>query len=263
MAIVDTITLTDLCQRAMRSINALGQAQTFAPGDLQVCAEAANDMLDAWAAQRLTVFQTLRHVYALTTGKGGPTNPYTIGSGGDFDQFRPLWIPNANVRVSNSSGDPYEIALAVLNQGEYAAIAMKTLTNSIPTCLWFNGRYNETGANAGLGEIFLWMIPNGQQTLSLVLYTPTPLTSFADLTSEYSFPPGYREALRYQLALRLATEFGRPVSPELATLATQTFAVIERPNADVGKLRSDFMGMGRSTGLYDWRTGSSSRRGIY
>jgi hypothetical protein len=90
---------------------------------------------------------------------------------------------------------------------------------------------------------------------------PTPLTQFADLTTtDYTFPPGYAEALRYQLALRLAVEFGRPVSEELLALATATFGIIKRPNARAPLLRVDRGMAGQSGGFYDWRLGTMERR---
>lgn len=259
---------SELCTKALRTIGVVGQATKATPYDLDTAFETANEMLDGWAAVRLTIFQNLRYSYPLTPGRGGPftgsgTGPYTIGPGGDFDQVRPLWIPNAELEITNTQPNPYEIPLYVMGEDEWARVSIKSLASSLANSLYYNGRFDTHGVGTGLGEIYLWPVPNGAQSVALVLYSPVPLTEFADLNAtDYFFPPGYKEALKWQLALRLCDPFGRPATPTLTDMATKTFAVIQRPNVHMPILQSD-IGQGRTTGLYDWRTGSSSRRGIY
>jgi hypothetical protein len=59
------------------------------------------------------------------------------------------------------------------------------------------------------------------------------VANFADLTTVYTFPDGYDDALVYNLAVRLAPEFGVGASINLAEvrrLAAETFANIKRIN---------------------------------
>jgi hypothetical protein len=85
------------------------------------------------------------------------------------------------------------------------------------------------------------------------LYVPTALTQFADLTTAYTFPPGYEEALRYQLSLRLAQEFGAEITGALATLASDSLANIKRVNISQETLGID-PALSASGGKYNWRT---------
>ncbi len=244
-----------LIAKAYRSILVLRPGDVLTPAQAQVGFEALNDLLDAWAAIRLTIFQTTRLVYPLIAGKGTPDNPYTIGPGGDFDQARPLWIPNARILI-HTTDPPFEAPCAVYTNDQWASLGIKTLASALVQGIYYDTTFPSSGASLGLGTIMVYPIPTGALPLSLVLYTPIPLTTFADLnTTPYSFPPGYAEALRYQLALRLASEAGVPVPPIVAEMATVTFAVVQRPNVRMPALRTD-VPVGRGAlGLYNWRLG--------
>lgn len=253
-----------LGQKALRTIGALGQGVPASPNDMQVAFEAANDMIDAWAAVRLTIFQNLRYVFPIITGKGAPLTPYTIGVGGDFDIARPLWISDAMENLLTST-PALEIPLEILSYDEYANIAMKDMGSAMATALFYNGKFDTAGPDVGLGEIFLYPVPNGQNSLELVLYIPSPMRGFADIdTTEYSFPPGYAEAIRYSLAKRLSGEFRMPLTSENEQLVVDTFAVIQRPNGPVPTLSTDYGLSGRATGMWNWRLGvNTTRRGNY
>lgn len=253
---------TELARKALRTINAAPRAGEVSPEDLNIAFEAANDMLDAWAAKRLTIFQVQRKVYPGVTGKGSPSNPYTIGPGGDFDQPRPLWIPNAECQV-NTTTPPFEFPLNILKDDDWARTSIKALASSLPSDLYYDYRFPVTGIDTGLGQIYLYPVPNGGQPISIVLYTPLALARFADRDiTDYTFPPGYAEALRYQLAIRLAIELGYEQPQDLKDMAATTFGVIQRPNARIPVLRSD-QGMAGMAGggFYNWRLGTMTRRG--
>jgi hypothetical protein len=254
------VTANNLTAKALQVIGLLAPGEVLKAEDAQLGFDTLADMIDGWAAVRLTIFQTGRTVFPLTGGKGGPLNPYTIGPGGNFNQSRPLWIPNGSIQVATTN-PPFEYPLGISDDDEYARTSIKALTSPLPRDLYFDAAFPTSGASAGLGNIILFPIPDGTLPLSLVLYTPLPLTAFADQNiTNYSFPPGYAEALKYQLALRLTTAFGIPLDPVIADLAKRTFGVIQRPNAKIGKLRCDSAIAGHG-GYYDWRTGTSRRRG--
>lgn len=255
------IKFADLARKAYRSINAVQLGGVITPAQLDVAFEAANDMLDAWAAQRLTIVHVQSRTYPLTAGKGGKSSPYTIGPGGNFDQPRPLWIPNAEVLVLSSVPN-YEYPLHILNDDAWARTSIKELRSSLPSDLYYDYRFPTTGTDVGLGQIYLYPVPDGSQPIQLVLYTPLQLTEFADRAdTDYTFPPGYAEALRYQLALRLAVEFGYPAPDTLQQMAATTFGTIKRPNARAPLLKGE-TGLRQNgySGLYNWRTGTFGRR---
>jgi hypothetical protein len=263
---MEPFVFADLARQSLRTIGAIGQGVTMSANDLQLAFEAANDMIDSWAAQRLTIFQVLLKTFPLVANQGSPDNPYTIGPGGDFDVPRPTFITTATMLVSTTS-PPFKIVLDQLDDAEYGMLTIPGLLSALSEAYYYNGKFDTSGVDTGLGQFFLYPVPNGQQPVSLVLQLPTPMTGFADKTTTlYTFPFGYKEALRYQLAKRLAVEFGKTLSPSNEQLCIDTFAVIQRPNARMPNIRSDFgvPGVGATQGLYNWRTGSNTgRRGFY
>lgn len=253
----------ELGTKALRTIGAVGQGVGVSANDLQVAFEAQADLFDSWAAQRLTIYQTLRRVFPIVANQGGPDNPYTIGTGGDLDVPRPTWLPNANV-IMDTSTPPIEYPLTIFKPQEYARTAIKDLASALCTAIYFDGQWDNDGAAQGLGNIFLYPVPNGQMPLRLALYLPFPMQGFADMAeTDYTFPPGYAEALRYQLAHRLASEFQKSLSAETQALVVSTFAVIQRDNVPIPNISSDYglPGTGPGQGLYNWRTGENTTLG--
>ncbi len=254
----------DLAKMALRTAGVSGQGMPLNPQDVRVAFDLCNEMLDAWAAKRITIFQTLRRTETVVANKGGPSDPYTVGLGGDIDIQRPLFLADANLIVQTTNPS-FEIPLTVLKDSEYAAIAIKNMSSAMATAIYFNGKFDTTGPDTGLGDLFLYPVPNGSMSMQMALYVPTALREFADIdTTDYTFPPGYAQALHYQLALRVAADFQRPLSGETLTLVRDTWKVVADSNVMSPNIRSDYgvPSVGTSYGLYNWRTGSNSRRGM-
>ncbi len=55
-----------------------------------------------------------------------------------------------------------------------------------------------------------------------VIYTFNPLATYSDLSDTISLPGGWLRALRYNLAVDLAPEYGRPLDPAVVTMANQS-----------------------------------------
>ena len=64
----------------------------------------------------------------------------------------------------------------------------------------------------------------------MALLSEQQLTQFATLDDTFSYPPGYREMMVSNLALRLAPEFGVAVPPETAEIARRSSAAVRRLN---------------------------------
>jgi hypothetical protein len=252
---------TELGTKALRTIGAIGQGITASAYDITVAFEACQDMMDAFAAQRLTVFQTRREVTPIVANQGSIANPYTVGVGGDIDIFRPTWIAAANYQILDTT-PALEGPLAIYTPQDWARVSLKNMTAELPQGLFYDGQFPTSGVDVGLGNLYLYPVPDGTMSLELVLYIPYPFTGFADIaTTDYTFPPGYAEALRYQLAKRLATEYRKQLTQETQQLVVDTFAVLQRPNVPMPILQADWgvPGVGNAYGLYNWRTGTGGQ----
>jgi len=195
-----------------------------------------NYMVHTWSQMPLTIPVVARDVFTLTANKGGPSNPYTWGTGGDFTTSKP---PNQNsvtgaARILNASSPPVEVPLAILTDTAYQAIQIKDLSNSQPTCLY----YNPTFTVSGLGTVNLWPVPNTAVN-SLAVYRFQQLASFADLSTIYQVPDGMDTALMFNLAKWIANATGRSLMPETAEIAVTTFAQLQRSNAKMTDMAND------------------------
>jgi len=179
-----------------------------------------NTMLDAWGLEQLVMFYVARTPVTLSSG----TLSYTVGSGGDIDIARPTNILAASLIFNVSAVPTFEKEIDIFTDQVWQRIRQKTLPTPLSA-----GIYYDHGWSSGLGRIYPWPVPSVSST-QLVLYTLQPLAAFADLTTCYAFPPGYAEALRYQLALRVAREFGGLKEEATTLLASTALARVKRGN---------------------------------
>lgn len=240
------MTANDLITRALHTIGVLASGETATGNEMNDSLVILNNMIDSWATERLTIYTVARTEFNLSSG----TQDYTIGAGGTFNIVRPLWIVAASIITDSTAAADQKIELPIeqaMTTREWQQVTLKGLQSTYPL-----GFYYDHNWTAGLATISVWPIPN-VANVQLVLYTPTALTAFADLTTAYTFPPGYEEAMRYQVALRLAPEFGANLSPDVRLLASDTFANIKRANINDDQLGMDPALLAKG-GRYDWRT---------
>lgn len=230
-----------LCREGLARVGRTGSTEQYADA-----LNRLNDMIDAWGAERITIYVLLRTLQTLASG----TASYTIGTGGTIAIVRPATIDHAALIIDLNADPETEDPIDVYTDQEWEGIQQKELTSP-----YIQGIYFDHGWSAGLATITVWPIPT-IATTRLVLYTPQALTAFADLTTNYTFPNGYAEALRYQLALRLAPEFGGLVDPQdTIDRAKKSFALIKRANIRPRQSILDSRTPGiAERSIYDWRT---------
>lgn len=234
----------DFAQWALQDLGVLEATETPSAEDAELCLDALNQMIDAWGVERATIYTLLRTTKTLASG----TASYTIGSGGSINIVRPVSIYRARLVIDTTASTATEIPQVVYRDDEWAAIAQKSQQSSLS-----QGIYYDRNWSAGLGLIYPWPIPN-VGTTQLVLYTPTALTEFADGTTDYTFPPGYRRAIRKNLALEVSPAFDATPSEELRTQARESFAKIKRANFRPSAVRFDPALIGHGRGGYNVRT---------
>jgi hypothetical protein len=218
------VTARDLIGRSLRLLGVLASGESLPADQASDGLDTLNDLLDAWRAERLTLFAQARTVTALTVGVAS----YTIGSGGTINVNRPLWIDGATIVVSGE-----EIPIRVYTRDEWRRIAQKTLSGQ-PEGIFYNPTFP-------LGTVEVYPVP--AESTSLVIYGPAEaLVSVASLDTAISMPPGWSKALRYALAVDLAPEYPA-VSSDAAQLilsqAVELKATIKRPNEAIEDMDID------------------------
>lgn len=240
----------DFVRRALLLIGAIGAGETLDPDDAQDGLDALNDLVDSWRLDTLWATTITRATKVLAAS----TATYTIGSGGAINIERPDWIDAAGLILVTSGVPQTEIPIEVFTDQRWQGIPSKDLTAAVVSGLHYRHDYT-----AGLGTIELWPVPS-VGTSTLVLYVPdVPITAFADGITAYTFAPGVKRAIRYNLAIELAPEHGRSVTSEIATIAERSLSAVKRRNqrpielvADAGLLR-----VGRNSGTFNPYTGES------
>ncbi len=216
------MTSRDLVSASLRLVGALAPGEALQAAEATDGLAALNRMLGTWSTERLLIPSRIRETFALTATDAS----YTMGpTTGDFDTDRPQRIEAAAILKDN-----VEYPVRLLTQDEYAAIPDKTSTTQIPTTLYAEETFP-------LFTLNLWPVPS--EVNDIVLYSWKPLDEYPDLSTDVSTAPGVDDALIQNLAIRLAPEYRRQVTPELVALAVESKAAIKRMNMRPSLLRVD------------------------
>jgi len=246
-----SVTANSLIGRAFRTMNVFQPGEAIPAVQSSLALEYLNALMGLWAQQALTIPVIAREVFTLTAGKGGPSNPYTIGTGANLNTVRPATqssVVGAGLNL-NASSPVVEIPRTVITDTAWQAIQIKELSTSLFTVVY----YNPTFTTTGFGTINLWPVPNTALN-DLVLYLQKALVEFADLTTTYEMPPGYDKALTDALVIEMAPAWGYPITDDLRSAALKSFKLITRGNLKMIDLANDFA-VNRRNG-YNILTGS-------
>lgn len=217
--------VSDLLTVALKRINVVQAGQVADGNDLRDAFDFANLWLDSMANERLIIPFVGRTAFTMTTAKGTPTNPYTVGLGGDINLAKPVFLDRLNF-YDTSVTPVNEIKIPLLTNQAYQGIVAKTQTATYPIC----GYYSATYAS-GLGSLYVSPIPTSS-TLVGVLYSPAAIQQFTSLTQTIVLPPGYKFFMQENLAVFFASTFREnlPVDPELKASAMATKRNIKAAN---------------------------------
>lgn len=179
--------------------------------------ESMNNMLSSWSAEGLMIPCTTTEGLTLVVGKAS----YTIlPTTGDFSTIRPIRIINAYIR--DSSGEDHPVDVTMTKQ-EYDDISIKG-ADARPSRLYYDPQYT-----AGAGKIYFDTEPTVAETLYLV--SEKPLLEIATLVTDVVLHDMYKEALVYNLAVRMADDIEKVVSPQIISTAITSKNTIENLNA--------------------------------
>jgi hypothetical protein len=219
-------TAFDVITSALRLTGVLADGETPSIDNANTGLSVFNDMLDAWNAERQAIFTTRSDDFPFVLNK----QAYTLGSGGDFSIPRPARIDGMSAILLTNPANPVEVPMVMWTTEEWQNVPVKQVNGSFPL-----GCYDDGGFP--LRTLNFWPIPTDQSN-KVRIYSWQALAAQA-LTAAVSFPPGYAEAFRYNLAARLGAEFNAPPSSVVIALAQQGLARIKTMNAPELLLRSD------------------------
>lgn len=230
-------TALDMITRAMRLIGSIGEGEVPSSYEAQTSLDALNTMLDSWSLDELSVYVIQQENFPIAPN----TASYTIGTGGAFNTNRPALIRGGFFRDSANNDYPFK----VIELNQWDGLTPKNQPAYNPYYLYYATAYP-------LGTINLWPVPSVAGTL--YLDSMKQLQNFTNLTTDLALPPGYKRMIENNLAIEIAPEFERAITPELAKVAIESKAAVQRINAPANILPLD-SGLQNYRGVYDINRG--------
>lgn len=209
-------TVLDVITKAMQIIGALSIGQSPSSDDATLGLNDLNAMLDGWNSERLNLYTVATFTGNLTNAK----QSYAMGPAAtDFNTNSPILIQTASVIIPGST---VRRAVTILSATEFANLTEKGLTGFLPDKLYCDYQFP-------IANLLVHPIPN--QTIALELYLWSVLAQFVNLTDAVSLRPAYLEAIQYNLAVKLAPQFGLAQDQTNVQLAGTYKQEMQRLNA--------------------------------
>ena len=210
---------SDLIRSSLRLIGAISSSEAPAADEAMDALEALNMMLNSWGAVRFLSKNTPTITHILN----GSTS-YTIGSGGDIDTIRPSAIFTAYYTLGG-----LDYPLQVLDYKTYSEIGTKNI-GAIPEYVVLKPDYP-------LSTIYVFPVGSGG-VLTLSAVRPQVELNINDDVQDI-YPPEWIRAIKYNLAIEIAPEYGVTVSPEIVALAKEAKDTVMRSMISIPKAKFD------------------------
>ncbi len=185
----------------------LAAGQTPSDDDMDVGYEALKLMLRSWSSD----ITLLHFVTAESISLTGAAS-YTIGESGspDLNTVRPVSIESAYIENWG--------ALDIVPHKEYLSARIVDAPTAPGRC-WYNPTYPN-------GTLYV----DTSATGTMYLDSYKQLTEPATITADAAFPPEYDDAIKFNLAKRLAPEFGVQIQPDVLMMAQEALDNIVQKN---------------------------------
>jgi hypothetical protein len=220
------MTAQELIEAAGRLVDVVREVGfTLSAGEYAAHLEDLNELINSWSAEGLLIFYLARDTHAADGSAS-----YTMGSGGDIDTSRPQKIEAISCRNSDVS---FEVDLISANDWS------KILDHSV------SGKYAElcyVDGGSPLTTLHVWPAPTSGSTLYIDSYKQ--FGQFSALGDTVTFPAGYIQGLKLDLAQIMAHTHRRPIPPTV-------LADTEQAKAQIRKLNAEVLGLPEPVGLPD------------
>jgi len=214
-----------MIRRSLMLIGVLAEGETPSADQLADGISTLNEMLGEWSNDNLLIPTTVREEFSLVAAQA----TRTMGPTGNYATTRPLEIESAMLE-NQSSAPTTESEVEIVTSEQWAAIPQKDNTSELPQKVWI--QWNTP-------NITLNFYPVPTTAHKIVLYSQKLLLSVTSGNTDIALPPGYDKAIRYNLAIDLAPDYGKSVSAEIASGAASSKAGVKRKNIKTNYLTMD------------------------
>jgi len=221
-----TYTCEDIIVGALKLLGK-GRAENFdTTNDIDNNIPFLNNMIAALVVDQLLIQQTTDEGFVLAAG----LREYTIGLNqtpgpGVFDTSVPWKIESAYIVDQNQN----HYDMDIITRDQFDTIVDQELSQSRPTQLFYDIGSAEQGDNP-IGTIWLYYIPDSDNTYTLHLVSTKQLVGFANSASAVNFDISYMDLLQSRLAKRLAPMYGKEISQELKDMIRESTEIVRMQN---------------------------------
>jgi hypothetical protein len=175
-------------------LNRLSPGEAEDADTFNTCRNALNFIVDEWNGIKAFLFRVIRTQGTVTGSTGTLGTTWAALSPGDL------------ILGASYNDGTQDIPLDELTIEQYQEISVKTTAG--------NPRY---WAHDGQSTVYFYPVPT---SVAVTLRTKGPLSDFADLTTEYTAPAGYKSALAVELAKKVAPTMLGAIPPQLFAAAS-------------------------------------------
>lgn len=205
------MTGTEIITAAFQELGIIVSGGAPGANDLAWALGKFNRMLKSWSSDGINLHYRVEESFNLVAG----TPLYTIGSGATFDTIRPNVIEQAFIRDSD-----HDYPLGIQPIGEYWTLPEKT-TEDRPLKLYYSPTYPQ-------GTIYFYFTPNSAYSMHLV--SQKSLLTYASAGTEVVLPGEYEDTMVLNLAIRMASRYGKATSGELQLSAKEAYRNLKSLN---------------------------------
>ena len=199
-----------------------GPGRTANPEQLNDALLALNGLLDSLNIQHDAIFSINNDRYHLTPSK----RSYSIGidplgvKTADFQVPVPIRIDQARL-VLTAPASPVYLPLTLATAEQWASITVRDVPTTVPQVMYCDYDYP-------IANLWFWGYPTAGNDVEL--WTWQPLGRFTAITDSVVMLPSYVEMLVYNLAVRLADQFGTVLPPNVMSEARRLLGRIKAVN---------------------------------
>jgi hypothetical protein len=214
---------------------------TLNAGDTPSAAEITRDLLflnsliNNWGIRAVLSSALVNDNFTCTVSQAS----YQIGTNQAINASKPNKISSAFLRDANGNDSNIEI----IDRERYDAHGDKTV-KGIPNELYYYPGNTQQVNQAG--TMYFYPVPDS--AYQIYLNSSKPLTPFTASTDTFTFPVAYERALKYQLAIDLASVYGWEITQGVVMLAKESLDAIIKLNSRQPIATVD---LGMSAGKYN------------
>lgn len=238
-----TVKALDIVTAALLEINAIAAGESPDAADAAWALQKLQRLIDRYNARRPMIYNVNFSVFTLQTNH----QPHTIGQSGDFDcSQRPVQLVGASLIFTGGVERP----IVLRDDQWWGDKSLKTLTSTLPTDVYYSPDWP-------LGNLYFWPIPTQANQVRLEAWSV--LAQMPLLTTSFSMPPAYWDAIVYPLAISLCPSFDRQPNALLLELERKAVMAVQINNGGSPRISTTDSGMPNKAGsknTFNYQTGN-------